>query len=147
MSEHAEPATPRRAIWLIGVPVLSAVLPWLLLSAADKSPSGLVLLLVGVLPLVGGLGALSFAFVAPVRMPPLVPYVAAGALFLFFLLVGVNMTSGGGLDFGPVKAVAIILPVLALAGGLVSYAWLPEPEAPWESEQEAESDDEANPVG
>ena len=129
-SDDVEVSVVRRAIWLIGFPISSALLPLLLLAATDKSLGGLVLLLVAVVPLVGGLGALSFSFAAPVRTWPLVPYIAAAALFLFVLLVSANMTSEDGLEFGPVKVIGMVLPVLAIIGGLVSYAWVPviEPE-------------------
>ena len=129
-SDDVEVSAVRRAIWLVAVPIGSALLPLLVLAATDKGLGGLVLLLVAVVPLIGGLGALSFAFVAPVRMWPLVPYIAAAALFLFVLLVSANMTSDDGLDFGPVKVIGMVLPVLAIVGGLVSYSWVPviEPE-------------------
>lgn len=134
--QHAERTSARRILWLVVVPVGAALIPLLVLRASDDSLGGLAALLVGVAPLIGGLGALSFSFVAPVRMAPLVPFVAAGALFLFVLLVAANMTSGDGLDFGPVKVTGVLLPVLALVGGLVSYVWLPEPEPDWEAEHE-----------
>jgi hypothetical protein len=129
-TEIVEDSVVRRAIWLIGVPIGSALLPLIVLAGTDKSLGGLVLLLVAVAPLIGGLGALSYAFVAPVRMWPLVPYITAAALFMFVLLVAANMTSGDGLEFGPVQVIGIVLPVLATAGGVVSYAWEPvfEPE-------------------
>jgi hypothetical protein len=134
--QHAEPATVRRAMWLLGVPIGSTLLPLAVL--ARSSPGAFGMLLIGAIPLIGGLGALSYSFVAPVRMWPLVAYIAGAAVFVFLVLVSVNMTSGTGLDFGPVKVVGLALPVLALAGGLVCYAWLPEPEPAWESEQEPE---------
>lgn len=124
--------------WLIAVPVLGALVPWLVLGAADADPGGLLLLLVAVAPLVGGLGAVSFSFAARVRMAPLVPFIAAAAVFLFVLLVASDMTSGNKLDFGPAQAIAVALPVLALAGGVVSLLWPPEPEPAWEAEQETD---------
>ena len=128
--ENVAVSTVRRAVWLIGVPIGSALLPLMVLAGTDKSLGGLVLLLVAVAPLIGGLCGLSFSFVAPVRIWPLVPYIAAAALFMFVLLVAANMTSGDGLDFGPVKAIGFVLPVLAAVGGVVSYTWVPviEPE-------------------
>ena len=85
--QHAERTSARRILWLVVVPVGAALIPLLVLRASDDSLGGLAALRVGVAPLIGGLGALSFSFVAPVRMAPLVPFVAAGALFLFVLLV------------------------------------------------------------
>ena len=136
--QHAEPAIARRALWLLVVPIAAALLPWLLLRVADANPGGLGLLVVASVPLMGALGALSFSFVAPVRMLPLVPYVVAAAAFLFVLLVASDITSGNKLDFGPAQVIGVIMPVLAVAGGIVSYLWLPEPEPEWEAEQEQE---------
>jgi hypothetical protein len=126
--KHAEPETVRRMIWLLAVPIGSALLPWLVLAAAGANPGGLGLLVVGAAPLIGGLAALSFSFVAPVRVWPLVPYIAAGAVFVFVLLVASDMTDGDKLEFGPALVIGLTLPVLALVGALVSYAWVPEVE-------------------
>jgi hypothetical protein len=149
MSEQeAEPASGiRRAMWLLVVPIVSAIIPWLVLASTDSSLGGAKAFVVGAIPLMGGLGALSFSFVAPVRMWPLVPYVGVGGVFLFVLLTASTMTSRDGLEFGPVKVLAIVLPLLAVAGGVVSYAWLPEPEPDYEYGAEQEPDDEGNPVG
>lgn len=129
MSDPEEQPTPspaRRGLWLVGVPVLAALIPWLVLSGADANPRGLALLAIGSLPLLGGLGALSFSFVAPVRVWPLVPYLLATAVFLFVLLAASDITHDDGLQFGPASVLAVALPLLALLGGLASFAWVPE---------------------
>src|SRR5689334_514318 len=131
-----EPGIIRRAVWLLAVPIVSALIPWVVLASTDSSLGGGRAFLVGVIPLMGGLGAMSFSFVASVRMWPLGPYVAAGGAFLFVLLTAATMTSSDGLEFGPVKALAIVLPVLAAAGGAVSFAWRPEPEPEYDYEAE-----------
>lgn len=136
-------------LWLLLAPIVSALVPWLVLATSDSSLGGGRAFLVGAVPLMGGLGALSFSFVAPVRMWPLVPYVALGGVFLFVLLTAATMTSRDGLEFGPVRVFAIVLPVLALAGGVVSYLWLPEREPDWEygTEQGPEAAEGDRPVG
>ena len=139
-----EPSIVRRAIWLLAVPIVSALLPWWVLATKDSLGGGAAAL-VGAIPLMGGLGAMSFSFVAPVRMWPLVPYVVVAGAFLFVLLTAGTMTSGDRLEFGPVRVMAVLLPLLALAGGVVSYAWRPEPEPDYEygAEQEEEPEPEA----
>lgn len=138
--QHAGPAIVRRAIWVLVVPIVSALLPWLILDLAGSDPGGLGLLLVGAAPLVGGMAALSFSFVAPVRVLPLLPFTVAGAVFLFVLLAAQDMTSGNKLDFGPATVLGVILPVLAIAGGFISYAWLPAPAHDDEPENEPEGE-------
>jgi len=139
MSEQetrSEPSVIRRMVWLLVVPIVSGLLPWVVLAGTSSSLGGGRAFLVGAVPLMGGLGAMSFSFVAPVRMWPLVPYVAAGGIFLFVLLTAATMTSRDGLEFGPVKVFAIALPLLAVAGGVASYLWRPEPEPDYDYEAE-----------
>jgi hypothetical protein len=141
--QHAGPGTARRLVWLLVVPIASALFPWFVFSVLGARPGGLVLLLVGAVPLIGCLGALSVSFAVTARLWPLVPYAVAGALFLFLLLAAHDITNGNPLGFGPALVLAVAMPVLALAGGVVSYRWLPVPEPGWEAEGETEVGSEA----
>ncbi|MFL6108562.1 MAG: hypothetical protein ACJ72L_16515 [Marmoricola sp.] len=136
MSEpkHAEPSSVTRMIWLLVVPIGCALVPWLAFEVADGNPSGLALLVIGAAPLTGCLAALSFSFVSPVRMWPLVPYVVAAAIFVFLVLAARDATSGGGFAFLPVRIFGLALPPLAILGAVISYAWIPvvEPEPEYE---------------
>ena len=144
--QHAGPVDVRRIVWLLVVPIASALVPWLVLSVAGARPGGLGLLLVGAVPLVGCLGALSVSFSVAARLWPLVPYAVAGALFLFLLLAAQDITSGNPLHFGPASVVGFALPVLAVVGALVSYTWLPDPQPEDEPEDEPEDQTEDETV-
>lgn len=144
--QHAGPANIRRIIWLLVVPIASSLVPWLVLSVAGARPGGLGLLLVGAVPLIGCLGALSVSFAVAARLWPLLPYAVAGALFLFLLLAAQDITNGNPLDFGPAGVTGVLLPVLAVAGALVSYTWVPEPEPEDEAEDEPEDEPESTPA-
>ena len=137
--QHAGPAIIRRAIWLLLVPMASALVPWLVLGLADARPGGLAMLLVGSAPLIGALLALRYAFGELVRSWLLIPYLVAAAVFVFVILAAGDITSGNRLDFGPATVTGVLMVVLAGVGGVVSYVWATEPEeeSDWESERDA----------
>ncbi|RNL78790.1 hypothetical protein EFL95_06895 [Nocardioides marmorisolisilvae] len=142
----AEPGPARRAFWLLLVPMASALVPWLVLGAADARPGGLAILLVAAAPLIGALLAIRYAFGALVHSWLLAPYVAAAAVFMFVILAAGDITSGSRLDFGPATVTGVIMVVLAGVGGVVSYVWAPEPEeeSDWEAERDARRAAERN---
>ena len=144
--QHAGPAIIRRAIWLLVVPMASALVPWLVLGLADARPGGLSILLVASAPLIGALVSLRYAFGELVRSWLLVPYVVAAAVFVFIVLAAGDITSGNRLDFGPATVTGVVMVVLAGVGGVVSYVWAPEPEeeSDWEAERDARRAAERN---
>lgn len=134
MTEKPEPAVARRLTWLLGVPVASSFVPWVLWWAGTTvgtvGPLGLALL--GAVPLLGVLASRLYARAAygQVHWWPLAPYAVSAATFLVLLVSALRMREGDGLEFVPVLVIGFFQPGLALVGGFICFVWVRRPPTP-----------------
>lgn len=124
------PSLPQRLVWLLAVPLGSAFVPWMVVALGDHDHelSWFWILVVLLVPLLGALGGLAYAWGAPLPASrwPLVPYLLAAVLFAGFVVHAMlpNETSSG-MEGVPIVLIGFFQPLLALLGGVVSFAWVP----------------------
>jgi hypothetical protein len=126
-TEDLQATMPQRLLWVLGVPLASCFVPWLvLLAAPDVWIGWFALMATGLVPVLGAVGVMLYRLIAPepVRLWPLLPYAVVAVVFAIGWIGAANQSSDSdGLEFLWVLLVGITLPFLAFGGGLASYLW------------------------